>query len=170
MMTNNTTKSKSEKDLKPPKPSAGHERLNAFVGKWNTKGQQYQGPVGSAAKITAVDTFEWASGEFFLIHRFEGRVGANDASCIEIIGFDTESKSYPTHTFYNTGLTNEWQNHERDGVWTLTGNWEMGGKKVKVRCTTVFSDGGDTMTGKWELSSEGAAWQTFWDVEASKAK
>jgi hypothetical protein len=56
------------------------------------------------------------------------------------------------HTFYTTGLTHEWQSHERDGFWTLTGDWDMDGTTAKVRCTTVFSDDGDTMTRKWEMS------------------
>jgi hypothetical protein len=37
-------------------------------------------------------------GEFFLVHRFEGRVGDGEAGCIEIIGYDAQRQSYPTHT------------------------------------------------------------------------
>src|SRR5450432_4171904 len=50
------------------------EHLNVFAGKWLTNGQQHQGAVGPAAKITAVETYEWLPGERFLIHRFEGLV------------------------------------------------------------------------------------------------
>ena len=171
MTTNAATKSKTSNDSKPPaKPSAGHKRLSVWIGKWNTKGQQHAGPVGPAAKIVATDTFEWAKGEFFMVHRFDGKVGDDDASCIEITGYDSQTKRYSVHTFYNTGLTHQWQSHERDGVWTLTGDWDMEGKKTKTRCTTMFSDDGDTMTGKWEMSTDGVEWQTFWDVEATKAQ
>ncbi len=38
-----------------------------------------------------------------------------------------KSQRYPTHTFYNLGLANEWQSHERDGSWTLAGDWQMPG-------------------------------------------
>jgi hypothetical protein len=88
-----------------------------------------------------VETYEWLTGEFFLVHRFEGHVGDGAAGCIEIIGYDAESQSYPTHTFYNNGLANEWRSHERDGTWTLAGDWHMQGKSVKVRCTTALSIG-----------------------------
>lgn len=71
-------------------------------------------------------------------------MGDGEAGCIEIIGHDAQSQSYPTHTFYNNGLANEWQSHERDGTWTLAGDWQMPGKSVKVRCTTAFSDAGNT--------------------------
>jgi hypothetical protein len=153
-----------------PESGAGHQRLNVFAGTWHTEGQQCEGPIGPAANIRAVETYEWLPGEFFLVHRFEGRVGDGEAGCIEIIGYDAQSRSYPTHTFYNNGLANEWQSHERDGSWTLAGDWQMPGKSVKVRCTTVFSDAGNTMRSKWEQSSDGSSWETFWDVKASKAK
>ncbi len=151
-----------------PKPGAGHQRLNVFVGTWHTEGQQCESPVGPASEIRAVETYEWLPGEFFLVHRFEGQVGDSAAACIEIIGYDAQSQSYPTHTFYNYGLAHEWQSHERDGTWTLAGNWPMQGKSVIVRCTTAFSDAGNTMKSKWEQSSDGSSWETFWDVKASK--
>lgn len=171
MTTSTTPKSKDAKEAKPPaRPSAGHKRLGIWLGKWNTQGRQYEGPVGPAAQIVATDTFDWAPGEFFLVHRFEGKVGDGDASCIEIIGYDPETKSYPTHTYYSTGLTNDWQSRESEGTWTLTGDWDMAGQKARARRTTVFSDEGNTMTGKWEMSIDGAEWQTFWDVKGTKAK
>lgn len=59
-----------------------------FVGKWNLEGRQLEGIVGPAAKVAAVQTYEWLTGGFFLIHRFEGRVGNGEAACIEIIAYD----------------------------------------------------------------------------------
>ena len=53
---------------------------------------------------------------------FDGKVGDSDASCIEITGYGPETKSYPTHTYYNTGLTNDWVSVEQEGAWTLTGD------------------------------------------------
>ena len=154
----------------PSTPSAERSRLDVFVGRWNLEGQQYGDLTGPAAKISAVETYEWLTGGFFLVHRFEGRVGDAETACIEIIGHDALSQSYPRHSFYSNGVTNEWRSRERDGIWTLTGDWQMAGKSPKVRCTTVFSDSGNSMTGKWERSTDGAKWQTFWDVKATKVK
>jgi Protein of unknown function (DUF1579) len=152
----------------PPKLGVGHQRLNVFVGTWHTEGQQREGPIGPAASIRALETYEWLPGEFFLVHRFKGRVGDGEAECIEIIRYDAQSQSYPTHTFYNNGLANEWQSHERDGTWTLAGDWHMQGKSVKVRCTTAFTDAGHAMRRTWEQSCDGSSWETFWDVKSSK--
>ena len=99
-----------------PKPGPKHKRLEIFIGKWKMKGQQHDGLIGPAAKITAVQTYEWLTGGFFLVHRFEGRVGDAETACIEITGHDVSSQSYSTHSFYNNGITNEWKVRERDGT------------------------------------------------------
>lgn len=156
--------------MQQPEPGPGYRRLDAFVGKWSIKGQQYHGPFGPAAEITAVETYEWLVGGFFLIHRFGGRLGSAEIACIEIIGYDDSSRSYPRYSFYSNGKTNEWQGREGDGAWTLIGDSLMEGTSLKVRCTNVFSDSGKKMTAKWDYSSDGSNWQTFWDVESTKGR
>ena len=144
------------------------EHLNVFIGKWHMEGRQLAGPAGPAASISALQTYEWMQGERFLIHRFDGHVGDSQASCIEIIGADTERQCYRAHTFYNNGQMNVWDMDERDGQWRLLGDWNASGKSMKVRCTVTFADDGQTMNSKWEHSNDGAKWQTFWDVSARK--
>jgi hypothetical protein len=104
-----------------------------------------------------------------MIQRFNALVGGSEAACIEMVGYDATSQTYPVQTYYNNGSTKKWQMTERDGIWTLTGNCEMGGKSTKVRCTTVFTDADNTMTGKWEQSSDGSNWQIFWDIKARRS-
>lgn len=149
-------------------PDPALKKLEVFVGKWNTVGWQVEGLVGPAAEITALDTFEWLPGEMFLVHRFEGKVGESDVACIEVTGYDAENKNYPVNTFYNNGIANQWEYSEIDGVWTMTGDWQMEGKKMQARCTNVFSDDGNSFTGEWEMSSDGSNWEMFWDVTATK--
>ena len=144
--------------------------LNVFAGKWLTNGQQHQSAVGPAAKITAVETYEWLPGECFLIHRFDGRVGDDPAVCLEVIGRDAANEDYPVHTYYHNGVRNEWRLHERDGAWLLTGKWDIGGKPTDVRCTLVFSEDGEAMESKWEYADGGHDWHAFWEIEARKVK
>ncbi|MFY9558389.1 MAG: DUF1579 family protein [Blastocatellia bacterium] len=154
----------------PSKPGPEHKRLDVFAGEWNMAGQQYESSFGTAAKISAVESYEWLPGGFFLVHRLEGRLDDQEMACIEIIGHDASSRSYPVHTFYNDGKANEWEARERDGVWTLTGDWPAADKLWRVRCTTVFGESGNTRTSKWERSSNGSKWETFWEVKATKAR
>ena len=143
-------------------------KLNVFIGKWNIEGNQYEGPFGPTAKITTVETCEWLPGGLFLIHRLTGNVGEQKIACIEVIGYDEKTKSYPTHSFYNDGKTNEWQSREDNGTWTLTGNSQADGKPIKVRSTTIFSNNNNSITVKWEKSNDGLEWETFWDINATK--
>lgn len=149
--------------------AAEHALLNVFLGKWNTEGEQHAGPFGPDATFSAVETYERLTGDLFMVHRLDGRFGDNKAASIEIIGHDASDHSYPTHTYYDDGTTNEWRSREDAGTWTLTGDSQVEGKSLKVRCTTVFSDAGNTRTGKWEYSSDGSKWASFMDARATRA-
>lgn len=155
----------SAKQMMKPDP----RRLQVFVGKWNKEGQALDSPFGPAAKVTAVETFEWLPGELFLVHRLDGQLGKDQIACIEIIGSDASNQSYCVHSFYNDGNKNVWQLRERDGTWTLTGDWKIKGEAFKVRCISVLDDTGNIMTGKWEYSSDGSSWQLFWDTKLTRA-
>jgi hypothetical protein len=153
----------------PPKsPTAEHKRLSIFVGTWNLEGRQHETWVGKAADITGAEQFEWLTGGYFLVHHFDARVGSDPAACIEVTGYDASTGTYPTHTYYNNGFRAEWQPTERDGVWILTGEWPLGGESVSVRCTIEFADQGNSKRAKWESSRDGARWETFWDVKATR--
>lgn len=162
-------KKQSESSEPPQNPGPELSRLDIFVGTWKMEGQQYDGPFGPAAKITAVETYEWLIGGFFLVHRLGGRLEAAEMACVDIIGYDDSTQCYTRYSFYSNGKTNQWQEGEVDGNWTLVGDSQIEGKTLKVRCTTVFNDSATQMDAKWECSSDGSNWQTFWDVKATKA-
>jgi hypothetical protein len=152
----------------PQGQQAARAGLEAFVGSWKTVGQQFPGPVGPAANIAAVETYEWLSRESFLMHRFVGYVGGDEAACIEIIGCDTTNGRHPVLTYYNNGIVNEWELEPAGAGWTLTGGWELAGKSMRVRCSIVFSEDGSRRTGRWEHSNDGSPWQTFWEVTSTR--
>ncbi len=160
--------SPSSTDRKPSQPGAQHGLLDVFLGRWKMEGKQLEGPFGPDAEIKGVQSYEWLGGGFFMIQRFDALVDGNEAACIELVGYDVKSKTYPVQTFYSDGSISSWQMTESDGTWKLTGKSETGGKSSDVRCTTVFSDGGSAMKGKWEYSTDGTHWKTFWKVKASK--
>ena len=151
------------------KTELAYRQLDAFVGHWSMEGQQYDSPFGPPAKITALNTYEWLPGGFFLVHRLEGRLGGQEMACIEVMGYDASSDTYSTHSFYNDGSTNLWQSNERNGSRTLTGHWRKAGEDLKVRCTTVFAEDCQSMTANWEYSRDGLKWQPFMATTATKA-
>jgi len=143
--------------------------LEVFVGEWREEGQAFDSPFGPAAKVTSGQTWNWLPGRHFLIHRLQGRLGEQHIACIEIIGADAPSQSYSVHSFYNDGKKNVWQLREGDGAWTLSGDWKIEDKALKVRCTIGFNDTRNTMTAKWEYSNDGSNWQVFWDTKLMRA-
>jgi len=155
----------SQKTAATKTQSPALKSLELFVGKWTEDGQAFDSPFGPSAKVTSIQTWEWLPGKMFLIHRLQGRLGENDTACIEIIGSDTSSQSYSVNSFYNDGNQNVWQLSERDGTWTLNGDWKSEGETTKVRCTILFNGDGNTMTGKWEYSKNSPSWQVFWDTK-----
>ena len=146
------------------------ERLQPFCGEWQLEGEQFDSLVGPAAKISAVEIYEWLVGGYFLVHHFDGMVGVQEAACLEITGYEASSQSYPTRTFYSSGQTTEWRLQEKDGAWLFTGEWPIGGEPAQVRCTVRFSDGAHARTGKWEYTRDGLNWTTFWNVSATKSR
>ncbi|HVF16515.1 MAG TPA: DUF1579 family protein [Steroidobacteraceae bacterium] len=163
-----TKSSQNPKQRSETRQSIDIKALSIFVGEWRAEGEQLAGPVGEAANVTATQRYEWLQGESFLIHRFDGHVGASAASCIEIIGCDREAGNCRAHTFYNNGPVNVWDVDQHDGQWLLAGDWNMSGKSLKVRCTINFTGAGSTMHSRWEYSNDGTQWQVFWNLTARK--
>ncbi len=146
----------------PPEPDPALKRLDVLVGKWNTEGQTRASADAPAAKIRAVDIYEWLPGGFFLVHRWDGRMGDGEIHGIEIIGYDVSSQTYPIRSFDNQGNSDLLQASARDDTWTFTGE--------SMRFTGVFSDDGNTITGKWEYSSDGSNWLPWMDVTLTRIK
>lgn len=146
------------------------EPLKIFLGHWNMQGMQLKGPVGPEASVTAADRYEVLQGGHFLVHHFEGKVGENDASCLEIIGYDKARDCYSAHTYYNNGVTNQWELRGQGKTWKLSGAWDMDGQRAQVRCTIQFDPSGDHNSALWEISQDGSNWQTFWKIQSQKVK
>lgn len=144
----------------PPKPDLALARLNVFIGKWNTEGLIKGSPSGPTARLKAIDTYEWLPGGFFLIHHVDGFMGDEEVKTIEIIGYDTSSEMYFTHSYDNRGSIGKYQANLLDVVWTIAGKSE--------RFTGMFSDDSNTLTGRWELSGEGDSWVPWMDIKLTK--
>ena len=150
----------------PLTPSAEHQLLDVFVGKWHTEGLAYAGesqstenPYDSAVRWSSEETYEWLPGGFFLLRHFNGPAADVVFNGIEIIGYDASSQMYSSHIFDNYGNALIYQVTVHAGVWTYTGTVQ--------RATYVFSDDGNTMTVQWEWLC-GADWFNLSHVKVTK--
>ena len=142
---------------------AEHERLDALIGRWKTDGQTKETPGAPAAKIDAVDTYEWAPGGFALLHGVDAKVGDETVEGAEIIGYDPERGAYVTQYFGSDGPAAYEADLARENG-TLV--WRMRSKGD--RFTGTFNDEGNVITGHWELLDDDGNWQPWMDITLTK--
>lgn len=141
-------------------PGPEMRRLEAFAGRWTTEGEIRGTADAPAVRFTAVDTYEWMPGGFFLLHHVDARMGGGELKALEVIGYDAATGTYPMRSFDSLGNTGTHQASVRDGVWTFQGDAE--------RFTGRFSADGGTITGLWERSDDGATWVPWMDVTLTR--
>jgi hypothetical protein len=137
-------------------------RLAALVGRWRTEGWTRETADSPAARIDAVDTYEWLPGGFALLHVVDARVGDEKVEGAEIIGHDPARGSYLTQYFGSDGPSSyEASLTEEDGalVWRM---WSEADRFVGT-----FSDDGDTITGHWELRAD-SEWRPWMDITLTR--
>ena len=140
-----------------------YARLGALVGRWKTEGWTREAPGIAAARIDAVDTYEWLPGGFALLHRVDAKVGEQKVEGAEIIGHDPDRQSYVTQYFGSDGPTAyEASLGEQDGrlVWTM--------RSKTTRFTGTFTDDRNTITGHWEQLDDAANWRPWMDITLVK--
>lgn len=140
--------------------SIAYERINKFVGRWNTDGRILPTDTSGEIKISGTDSYEWLPGEFFLLHRVNVLIGDDKIQTFEIIGFDSEKNHYTLQHYDNKGNSGFMTGHFADGRWTFLG--EM------LRFTGEFSDSDKIFSGVWEKSEDGKNWTHFMDIRLAK--
>jgi hypothetical protein len=145
------------------RPTAEHERLGAFVGKWNTEGTIHAMHGAPAAKMYATDIYEWVSGEFFLVHRWNAHMPDGETGGIEITGYDATTGTYPMHSYDNQGNMTVMHASVQGDTWMFVGE--------SLRFTGGFQDGGRTFAGLWEQKAKvSKTWQPWMDMTLTKVE
>src|SRR5687768_5738743 len=80
-----------------------YDRINKFVGRWNTEGRILPTATSPEIKISGTDSYEWLPGEFFLLHKVNVLVGDDKNQTLEIIGFDSAKNQYTMQHYDNKG-------------------------------------------------------------------
>jgi Protein of unknown function (DUF1579) len=147
-----------------PEPSNEHERLEALVGRWRTQGRTRETAEAPAARIEAVDTYEWLPGRHALLHAVDAQVGEEKVEGAEIIGWDPARGAYITQYFGSDGPSAyEASLVEEDGVLV----WSMSSKSD--RFTGTFSQDGETITGHWEQLDDDGNWRPWMEITLTKS-
>jgi hypothetical protein len=161
-MTNRSATLERDATVPEPKPKLGpeHKHLGAFAGAWTAEGVTAASASAAAEKMAHEHTYEWLAGGFFLLHRWDGHIGAHASKGIEIIGYDPSSQAYEVHFFDSDGWSRIYQGSVRERTWAFTGSRE--------RYTVTFANDGKTMTIHWDQLRDGGEWQPLCDVTATR--
>lgn len=117
-----------------PTPDPALKRLERYVGTWDMKGRVVGSDVDN---ISGRATFEWLPGGFFMQQRTSLNfdfIGLQIKS-LELIGYDPESKTFPSTVYANMAPT------------PLPYRWEVGEDTLKIAVSYAPLDA--TFTGKW---------------------
>jgi len=118
----------------PKKPDPALKKLDRLVGRW-----RFFGDAKGAAQ------FEWMEGGFFLVQRFDFRMGKRRLRGVEYIGFDEDTKTLRSHLMDSSGHN-------------FTYTWDIKDDRV----TTWFGDRGSHNFYTGKLSKDGGIVRGRW--------
>jgi uncharacterized protein DUF1579 len=141
-----------------PTPAAGAEqqRLDVIAGTWRVDGENHD-PI---APMTGEDSYDWLPGGFFLINRWDRRIGDTQHTGLGVFGYDAASRSYRNNAFDNLGYVRMYRLVIAGRTWTFTGPREQ--------ATYRFSEGGSTIAVQWQRSRDGTVWTPLCDITLTR--
>jgi len=149
-----------------PLPATELELLSVFVGNWHAEGDSYGDhqsedyPYASAVRWVSDESYEWMSGNYFLIHRWQASVGAQTFKGLEIMGYDVARKEFFTRMFDNGGSATKYKVINKDDTWKFS--------EPFTRSSVLFSDNNNLMTFQWQWRHEGSDWLPLCNRKAIK--
>ena len=115
-----------------PRPDPALKRLDRFVGRWSMEGHV----IGSdEATIAGETTFRWLPGGFFLEQHVQMTFMGLEIDSLELIGYDPETKTFPSTVFSNLSLS------------PLPYRWEVQADAVTI--TVSYGPLDARFTGSW---------------------
>jgi Protein of unknown function (DUF1579) len=135
----------ADNDTQPqmPTPDPALKRLEPLVGTWSMEGHLVD---SNENNIKGQGTFRWLSGGFFLEQRLTLDFMGLKIDSLELIGYDPETKTFPSTVFSNLSPT------------PLPYRWEVGDDILTISVTYGpldstfegrFSEDGESFGGGW---------------------
>jgi hypothetical protein len=154
----------------PLKPTAEHEKLGYFAGRWSTTGEMKTTPFGPGGPLTATTNCEWWAGQFYLVCRGEQQSPAGEMKSLGIMGYDTERKRYTYYGIDNSGMGGDQAYATVAGdTWTYEGESTVGGKPLKGRYT-IKQLSPDRYTWRYEMSMNGQPYMVMGEGTNTRVK
>jgi hypothetical protein len=155
----------------PPvaKPGPEQQKLQYFVGTWQTEGNMKPSSFGPGGKFAAADHFEWMEGGFFVVNHSKGSGAMGNVTSMAVMGYDPLEKVYTYDEFSSNGEVDHSRGTIEGDTWTWTSTTKMGGQTMRGRFTmkivspTVYNF-------KFELAAGTADFATIMEGKSTKKK
>ena len=122
-----------------PQPDPALKALDVLIGTWDLKGRTLD---SDKDNISGWNTFEWLPGGFFLKSIGEINFKGVLIQSLEIIGYDPESHTFPSHVYSNL------DGNVLPYSWNIEGNTVTHSDKTS-KYTGTISEDGQTLSGGW---------------------
>ena len=142
--------------MKENNSSAALRKIDFLIGSWKTEGKIIDENGEATATIKGTDSYEWAAGGFFILHRVDVMMGDEKVEVIEIIGYEEKDKKYSMRSFDNQGNFTTMEAVIENNVFRLLSD--------NMRSTLTPGKGGHSMKAKWERSEDGKEWRPWMDM------
>lgn len=129
--------------------------LAVFAGRWQSEGVAYGRDEG---RMYSDETWEWMSGGFFLVCRFDSRVGDAEHKGIAYLAWDEARRTHTCRMIDNLGYDRVYDLSLNGRVWTFRGDRE--------RASYSFSEDGRAVDIAWEVSDDGLAFRPLCELKA----
>lgn len=155
----------------PPKPTAEHQKLGYYVGKWKGDGELKANPFMPAGKYTSSDECDWFQGGFAIVCRSESKGPAGEMKGLGIMGYNTEEKVYTYYGLDSSGMVSASvaKGTIEGDTWTYTDEAKFGGKLIKGRYT-IKQLSPTSYTFKWEMQGDDGKWMALMEGTTTKDK
>lgn len=155
--------------MTPPQRTAAHRQLDVFAGSWRARGESFGSPEQSADEPrangvvwTSEESYEWLPGGFFMLHKWDAKVGTHPFKGTEIIGYDESAGTFFTRMFDNAGNHPEYVATVAGNVWTF--------EEPSTRAMVSVSNDGNRMELHWEWRKDGGDWLPLCDRTANRVR
>jgi len=151
----------SKWNTKAPTKGPAHKYLTPFAGEWKVEGHNSAGaPDAAGLAVSGTETFEWLTGEYFLVNRFDRGSGEQQFSGMGWIGYDAANGAYLSYSISNIGYFRVYQVQITPGEICYLGTHERG--------VVRLSADGNTIRIKWEQMNAAGKWQPLCDLSGHR--
>jgi hypothetical protein len=132
--------------------------LDAWTGRWTTKGKAYDTPYSHAGAITITMTAGWSANGGFMIcdHLVSGPSGKHNY--LSIFTYNPVDKSYKFCGFDRTGVPRVTPLMIEGSAWSYDSDEKENGKKIHIKTINDFSKPGIVTWNTKYSADSGAHW------------